>query len=119
MTTDPSTDTLALQVAEHSPDTRVITVVGEVDALTAPQLANSLNGQLATARIVVIDLDGVQFIGSAGLAVLLKANELATQAQAQLRLVCNSRIVNRALDVTGLRECFTFSGTVADALRTP
>ncbi len=31
-----------LQMAEHGPDARVVTVTGEVDALTAPQLADFL-----------------------------------------------------------------------------
>ncbi|MGH3885170.1 MAG: STAS domain-containing protein, partial [Pseudonocardiaceae bacterium] len=63
-------DIMGLQVAEHGSDTRVVTVVGEVDALTAPELAAFLTTQLAAARVVVVDLDGVRFLGSAGLSVL-------------------------------------------------
>lgn len=49
---------LDLQVAEHGPDARVVTVEGEIDALTAPELAALgdcaagvlLNGQLSPER---------------------------------------------------------------------
>jgi len=109
-------DIIRLQVAEHGPDARVVTVGGEVDTLTAPKLAGFLNEQLSAARVVVVDLDGVEFLGSAGLSALFEANELATREQRALRLVCHSRIANRALEATELREHFTFADTVPEAL---
>lgn len=103
-------------MAEHGSDARVVTVVGEVDALTAPELATLLTAQLAAARVVVVDLDGVRFLGSAGLSVLFEANEQASQEDRVLRLVCNSRIANRALEATELKELFTFADNVPAAL---
>jgi hypothetical protein len=52
-----------------------------------------------------------------GLSALFEANELATEQDRALRLVCHSRIVNRALEATELCECFTFADTVSDALK--
>lgn len=109
-------DIIGLRVAEHGPDARVVTVTGEVDTLTAPKLASFLNEQLSAARVVVVDLDGVEFLGSAGLSALFEANELATRERRALRLVCHSRIANRALEATELRDQFTFADTVPDAL---
>lgn len=110
-------DIIGLQVVEHGVDARVVTVTGEVDTFTAPQLTRFLNEQLSTARVVVVDLDGVKFLGSAGLSALFEANELATEHDRALRLVCHSRIANRALEATELRERFTFADTVPDALK--
>ncbi len=109
-------DIIGLRVAEHGPDARVVTVTGEVDTLTAPKLASLLSEQLSAARVVVVDLDGVEFLGSAGLSVLFEANELATRERRALRLVCHSRIANRAMEATELRDQFTFADTVPDAL---
>lgn len=109
-------DIVGLHVAEHSPGTRVITVTGEVDALTAPQLVDCLTAQLTAAKVVVVNLDGVQFLASAGLRALFEANERATQQGRHLRLVSNSRTANVVLEATGLREHFTFADTVSDAL---
>jgi anti-sigma B factor antagonist len=92
-----------------------VTVVGEVDTLTAPELATVLTAQLIAARQVVVDLDGVEFFGSAGLSVLFEANEFATEKDRDLRLVCHSRLVNRALEMTGLWQQFTFAENVRDA----
>jgi anti-sigma B factor antagonist len=110
-------DMLDLQVAEHGSDARVVTVGGEIDTLTAPEFAVFVIGQLVVVPLVVLDLDGVQFLGSAGLSVLVKANKLAAQEGRHLRLVCHSGTINRALDVTGLREQFTFADTVSAALQ--
>ena len=110
-------DILDLHVVEHGPDARVVTVVGEIDALTAPELAAFLTAQLTVAQIVVVDLDGVQFLASVGLSVLFEANELAIREDRALRLVYNSRIANLALEAAGLREYFTVADSVPDALK--
>jgi len=107
-----SSDILDLQVAEHSPGTRVVTVVGEIDALTAPELAAFLTEQVIAAQLVVVDLDGVRFLSSAGLRALFEANEFATREGRDLRLVCHSQTANWALEATGLREHFAFTDTV-------
>jgi anti-sigma B factor antagonist len=112
-----SSDILSLEVAEHGSDARVVTVVGEIDALSAPELAAFLTAQLVVAQIVVVNLDGVRFMGSAGLSVLFEVKELATREDRDLRLVCNSRTANLALEVTGLREQFIFADNVPDALK--
>jgi anti-sigma B factor antagonist len=109
-------DIVDLQVAQPRSGARVVTVTGELDALTAPRLASFLTAQLTAAQLVVVDLDGVQFLASAGLRVLFEMNELATQQDRYLRLVCNSPSANRTLDTAGLREHFTFADTVPDAL---
>ena len=112
-----SSDLLSLEVAEHEPDARVVTVVGEIDALTAPELATFLTAQVIAAQLVVVNLDGVRFMGSAGLSVLFEANELASREDRDLRLVCNSQTANWALEVTGLRKHFAFADSVPDALQ--
>lgn len=110
-------DILDLQVAEYGPDARVVTVVGEIDALTAPELAALLTAQLAVAQVVVVDPDGVQFMASVGLSVLFEANELATREDRALRLVYKSQTPNLALEAPGLREHFTVANSVPDALK--
>jgi len=66
---------------------------------------------------VVVNLDGVRFLTSAGLRALSKTNEFAIRENRDLRLVCHSRIANRALEATELRDHFTFADTVPDALQ--
>ena len=112
-----SSDVLNLRVTEHGTDARVVTVGGEIDALTAPELGALLTAQLAAASLVVVDLERVRFLGSAGLSVLFAANELATRENRYLWLVFPRRgMVNRALEVTGLHERYNVAETVSAAL---
>lgn len=107
---------LGVHVVEYGPDARVVTVAGEVDALTASKLSASLTAQLAVAQVVVVNLDEVRLLGSAGLRALFEANELAIRQDRELRLVCNSPNANLALEVSGLREYFAMADSVPDAL---
>lgn len=114
--TDLPVDAIGLRVTQHGAEARVVTVTGDVDTVTASKLASVLTEQLSAARVVVVDLDGVEFISSAGLSVLFEAHEQAVCEHRMLRLICHSRVVNRALDVTALRAQFFFADTVPDAL---
>ncbi|MGH3780636.1 MAG: STAS domain-containing protein [Pseudonocardiaceae bacterium] len=69
----------------------------------------------AVAQVVVVNLDGVRFLASAGLRALFEANERATQQDRDLRLVCNSWNANQALEAGGLREHLPFADDVPDA----
>ena len=109
-------DIVGLQVSGHGTHACVVTVTGEVDALTAPELAACLTEQLAIARLLVVDLDGVHLLASAGLRVLFEMDELATQQDRRLCLVCNSPTVSLVVETAGLRDHFTFIDNVADAL---
>jgi hypothetical protein len=66
VSSDVPTDIMELELAEHGPDARVVTAVGEIDTLSALELAAFLITQLAAARVVVVDLDGVRLLGAAG-----------------------------------------------------
>jgi anti-sigma B factor antagonist len=116
VSSDFPADILGLQVADHGPDARVVTLTGELDALTAPTLAACLTAQLAIAQVVVVNLDSVQFLASAALRVLFEANELAIEQDRRLQFVCNCPAANLALEGSGLRQHFTFVDSVSDAL---
>lgn len=106
-----------LRLAKHGSDARVVTVVGQIDAPGGLELANFLIAQLEVARVVIVDLDGVQLLGSVGLSALFEANELAAHQGRALPLVCHSGIANWALEASGLWEYFTFADSVPDAVQ--
>lgn len=86
---------------------RSLRVTGEIDLATSPLLRDSVMEQLAQApRRLVLDLRGVDFLGSSGLAVLVEIRTEALRRDVGLQLVTNSRAVLRALTATGLIELF-------------
>ena len=106
----PFDDVITLSTSTDDDGTITVTVVGEVDTFTAPVLRASLDTQLEQQpTALVIDLCGVQFLGSAGLAVLVETQKSARSRDVGLRLVANTRAVTRPLEVTGLIDLFTIA----------
>jgi anti-sigma B factor antagonist len=97
----------------------VIEVGGEVDMLTSPQLRSAVIEQFGTqagVELVVLALDGVSFLGTSGLAVLIEVREAAHAAGVELRLACTARRVLRPLTIAGLVPLFDIHETVEQAL---
>ncbi|MCV2487946.1 STAS domain-containing protein [Geodermatophilus sp. YIM 151500] len=104
----PFDDVITLSTSSDDDGAVTVTVVGEVDTFTAPVLRTSLDTQLEQQpRELVIDLSGVQFLGSAGLAVLVETQKAARARDIGLRLIATTRAVTRPLEVTGLIDLFT------------
>ena len=109
----PFDDVITLSTSTEAGVTTV-TVVGEVDTFTAPVLRSSLDAQLEQSPSeLVIDLSGVQFLGSAGLAVLVETQKSARAREIPLRLIATTRAVTRPLEVTGLIDLFTIADSPA------
>jgi anti-sigma B factor antagonist len=86
----------------------VLAVTGEIDTLTAPPLEQAVQDLLARhgSAVVVVDLSGVTFLASSGLAVLIRGAHAAARRGTRLRLVAGSRAVRRPLEVTGSDQLF-------------
>lgn len=91
------------------PGVLVLIVEGELDMLGAPDLTRRIRdaARLRPAHIGV-DLAGVTFLGSSGLAVLVTACQDPAQAGIQLHLIVTrgNRIVERPLSRTGVKNLF-------------
>jgi anti-sigma B factor antagonist len=86
----------------------IVTLEGEVDLCAAPELEATLNRVAATdASSIVVDLDRVSFIDSAGVHVLLQFS-LARGTGARLVLTRGSRQVQRLFEVTGVERYLPF-----------
>lgn len=103
---------------ERTADAVVLAVAGEVDMATAPQVHDAVLRALEERpSVLVIDLDGVGFMGSAGLAVLVEAQAQAAE-QTRLRIVAAGTETLRPLQVTGLIQPLAVYATRDDALST-
>jgi anti-sigma B factor antagonist len=102
----PSNDLITLSVATTDASARVSTA-GEVDSSSAPQLQAELDALLDTGvRELVVDLDGVTFLDSAGLCALAAIHRRAVTEGVALRVLASHRAVIRPLQITGLWDLF-------------
>jgi anti-sigma B factor antagonist len=110
-----STESLTVEVRTEGIH-HVLTVTGELDLATAPELGEVTRGLLDVASHIVIDLDQVGFIDSTGLSVLVATYRRVTSQGGSMVLVCNSTPCMRVMEMTGLSRVFTFCASTADAV---
>jgi anti-sigma B factor antagonist len=93
-----------LSVTVAAGDPARVTVSGEVDLLTAPSLAAPLRRLIVETRPpgIEVDLDGVPFMDSTGIQVLVAARADAGKAGIPFRVSSASPPVMRVLRMTGL-----------------
>jgi anti-anti-sigma factor len=85
-----------------------ITLTGELDAHTAPGLADALGGLLdGGAERVVIDASKLRFCDSSGIQVLVQARERAVESGGAIVIEGAQRSVEKVFAVTGLLDLFT------------
>ena len=85
--------------------TASVSLAGELDVHTAPQVAEVLDGALdAGATSITIDVSQLRFCDSSGIQVLVQARERALTAGGSVRLAGVHGTVEKVLSVTGLLE---------------
>lgn len=78
---------------------------GELDLLGAPLLQQEIDSAEIEARgIVVLDLEDLQFIDSAGLRVILAAHESARKNGQEFALTRGTEQVQRLFAIAGIGE---------------
>lgn len=103
--------------AEHrSGDVVLARIAGEVDLLSAPELRRWIQQAISLRSVVVLELDGIGFLGSAGLSVLAELSEQAAHEDLSWAIVATKRVVLRPLEATGLVAQLPVHGSVADAV---
>jgi anti-sigma B factor antagonist len=93
----------------------VVRLAGELDLYNAPALRSALLEAASDgAALLVVDLEGVRFIDSTALGVLVEAR--ARIGADAFALAAPPLETRRALEISGLDRHFAVHGTVAEAL---
>ena len=102
---------------DASATTPVLTPTGTLDLVTSRGLASQLGELAGTQGDAVLDLTGVEFMDSIGLAVVLKAVNRFSRQSKQLHLVVPpDGNVARLLELSGTRGRVSAVGTRDEAL---
>ncbi|OBG52063.1 MULTISPECIES: STAS domain-containing protein [unclassified Mycobacterium] len=107
---------------ESLDDAVVVRVKGGVDSSTVDEVNAQLNAALKLAeshpaRLVVIDLQAVDFFGSAALNAMLECHDAGKEAGTPVRLVADHDPVLRPIQVTELDRIFDIYPTLSEALQ--
>ncbi len=106
----------AVDIEEHG-RSHVVVVRGELDIETAPELREALLGVISEGCHILVDLEGVDFIDSAGMGILVGGLKRARLQRGELELVCTSRTILRPFELAGLDQVFTIHSSLESAHR--
>jgi anti-sigma B factor antagonist len=107
---------IGLAVSRPAQDVTVVSVSGEIDMLSAPALRTYVTTNLGDSGTFLLDLSGVSFLGSAGLAVLVEAAQESRTRAVTFGVVAADRAVTRPIVATGLGEVFDVHASLDEAL---
>lgn len=111
-----SNDGLVIRVTSEG-GLRRLTIGGELDLATSPQLATAVVDVLAEAGVtrVVLDLAGLGFCDSVGITTLITAQQRAHASGIHLAVVRPTGMVETVLVTTGLHKVLVVADTGGSA----
>lgn len=96
-----------IQVNERKPGVFVISLAGDLDMSTSPQARNTLL-PLFRKKVshIVVDLAGVPYIDSSGIATFVEALQLARKGNVRFSLAGACHTVESIFDLAYLKNVF-------------
>ena len=79
---------------------------GRLDTTTAPELENALDECISAADELIFDFGGLEYISSAGLRVILKAQKAMNQ-KGNMKLINVNEDIMEIFDITGFVDILT------------
>ncbi len=108
---------LTLDVHSDNPGFSVIVVSGEIDVYTAPKLREKLISLAdAGSYQLIVDMEGVEFLDSTGLGVLVGGLKRVRAQDGWIDLVCTQSRILRIFKITGLNKVFSIYDSVPGAI---
>ena len=95
---------MSLKIEKKNAET--LALVGRLDTVTAPELESEISAILPTVESLVLDMEKLEYISSAGVRVILKTQKALTQ-KAGLKLINVSVDVREVFDITGFADFLT------------
>ncbi|TAM61285.1 anti-sigma factor antagonist [bacterium] len=99
-------------------ETRVIDLVGEIDVYTSPAVKDAITQLIDEGHYhLLINLEGVRYIDSTGLGVLIGALKRVREHAGSVSLVCANPQIKKIFDITGLVKIFGIFETEQSAIK--
>ncbi|WP_019634958.1 STAS domain-containing protein [Actinomadura atramentaria] len=105
-------------VENHSEkDLTVVTIHGEVDVFTSPELRETLLDLIDGGALhLLVDLGDVTFLDSTGLGVLVGAYHRLRSRSGSMAFACANERVRRVFHITQLSKVFTLYPSLDEAV---
>lgn len=97
---------MRLSIEKQVADATTLVLAGRLDTTTAPELEEQIDALPPETTAMVLDMQGLEYISSAGLRVLLKTQKMMNK-KGTLKLVHVPDTVMEVLDITGFVDFLT------------
>ena len=105
-----------IQLREEK-DTWIISAMGRIDALTAPEFEKELLDSISQGRLAfVLDFSGLEYISSAGLRCILNAAKRLREKNGSICFCGLQAPVREVFDISGLSSIFRLFDSEKEAL---
>ena len=98
---------MSLQIQKAAGESAALALSGRLDTSTAPELEAALEEALKNAQKLTIDFEKLEYISSAGLRVILKAQKVMN-GRGGMALLHVPEAVMEVFDITGFSDFLTF-----------
>ncbi len=93
----------------------IVSFEGDVDLESSPRAREVLLASVRRGREVLVDLSGVSYIDSSGVASLVEAFQLARKSSVSFGLVCVNDSARRVLELARLDKVFRIFASLEEA----
>jgi anti-sigma B factor antagonist len=83
-----------------------LVVAGRLDTQTAPELEKELDAMASGVTELIFDMTGLEYVSSAGLRVILKAQKMMNK-QGSMKLTGVNDSIMEVFDITGFLDILT------------
>lgn len=94
---------MSLNIEKKFSDVNTIVLSGRLDTVTAPQLEAEFEKILSDSDALVLDMANLEYISSAGLRVILKAQK-AMNTKGTMKLIHVGESIMEVFDITGFSD---------------
>ena len=94
---------MSLNIEKKFSDVNTIVLSRRLDTVTAPQLEAELEKILSDSDALVLDMANLEYISSAGLRVILKAQK-AMNTKGTMKLIHVGESIMEVFDITGFSD---------------
>ena len=93
---------MTIEIKKNNQET-IIEIVGRLDTITAPALDKTINEDIGDTKNLVLDVNGMEYISSAGLRVILGAQKKMQKIGA-MKVVNVCEEVMEVFEMTGFAD---------------
>lgn len=108
---------IKIETRELGKEAQAVEVNGEIDVYTSPKVKEIITELIEKGNnYLVINLEGVRYIDSTGLGVLIGALKKVREKDGTINLVCNNPQIKKIFNITGLVKIFGIYKSEDEAL---